>query len=328
VLETSARLLRLLSLLQSRADWTGAELAERLQVGLRTVRRDIDRLRELGYPVDSTPGVAGGYRLGVGAALPPLLLDDEEAVAVAISLRTAATGSVAGLEEAALRALAKVQQVLPSRLRHRVAAFHAAVPLTGAATGGVDADLLTAIAAACRDRRRIRLRYRSRTASTTREVEPYRLVHTPRRWYLLAYDLGRDDWRTFRVDRIEELLGPPGARFAPRPLPQEDTAAYVSHSISTAPYAYQARILFHAPLEEVAPRTSPTAGRLEAVDAGRCLFHVGSNSLQELAVHVAAKGFDFEVLDPPELIPVLHDLSDRLRKAAQAATGPGRPPGD
>ncbi len=317
MLETSARLLRLLSLLQSRTDWTGAELAGRLQVGLRTVRRDIDRLRELGYPVDATPGVAGGYRLGPGAALPPLLLDDEEAVAVAISLRTAATGSVAGLEEGALRALAKLRQVLPSRLRHRVSAFQAAtVPLAGAAAPAVGADLLADLAAACRDRRRQRLRYRGRDGVTEREVEPHRLVHTPWRWYLLAWDTGKDDWRTFRVDRIEGPLSLPGARFTPRPLPQDDVAAYVSRSITSAPYRYQARILFHAPLAAVAPRTSPGAGRLEAVDAHTCLFLAGSDSLDDLAVYVATKGFDFEVLAPPELVPVLRALSDRLSRAA------------
>ncbi len=315
--ETSARLLRLLSLLQSRPDWTGAELAARLGVGLRTVRRDVGRLRGLGYPVEATPGVAGGYRLGIGAALPPLLLDDEEAVAVAISLRTAATGSVTGLEEAALRALAKLQQVLPSRLRHRVTAFQATVPLAGAAPEGVGADLLTALASACRERRRIRLRHRGREGESTRELEPYRLVHTPRRWYLLAWDTAKQDWRTFRVDRIIPPLGQPGARFTPRPLPREDPAAYVSQAISSAPYAHRARILFHAPLEEVAPRTSPAAGRLEAVDAGTCLFHAGSDSLREIAVHVAAKGFDFEVLDPPELRTVLREMADLLNRAAE-----------
>ncbi|WP_165974852.1 helix-turn-helix transcriptional regulator [Nonomuraea deserti] len=319
MLETSARLLRLLSLLQARTDWTGAELARRLQVGLRTVRRDIDRLRELGYPVDATPGVTGGYRLGVGAALPPLLLDDDEAVAVAISLRTAATGSVAGIEEGALRALTKLRQVLPSRLRHRVSAFQeSTVPLAGAARPEVDAELLATLAAACRDHRRLRLRYRKGDGATAREVEPHRLVHTPRRWYLLAWDLGRGDWRTFRVDRIEAPPGPPGARFTPRPLPQEDVAAYVSRSITSAPYRYQARILFHAPLECVAPRTSPGAGRLEPVDEHTCLFLAGSDSLDELAVHVAVKGFDFEVMEPPELLPVLREVSDRLRRAGES----------
>jgi len=320
VLETSARLLRLLSLLQSRRDWTGAELAGRLGVGLRTVRRDIGRLRDLGYPVDAVPGAAGGYRLGVGAALPPLLLEDEEAVAVAISLHAATTGSVAGLEESSLRALTKLQQTMPSRLRHRITAFHATtVPLTGPGSppDRADPEMLTAIATACRDQRRLRMSYPGRTGVTMRDVEPHRLVHTPRRWYLLAWDTGPGDWRTFRVDQIQGPLGPPGARFTPRALPADDVAAYVSQAISSAPYRYQARILFRAPAAAVAPRTSPTAGRLEAVDEHTCVLHTGSNSLDELALYVALKGFDFQVLDPPELIPALRALSARLARAAE-----------
>jgi predicted DNA-binding transcriptional regulator YafY len=319
MLETSARLLRLLSLMQARRDWTGAELAGRLGVGLRTVRRDIDRLRDLGYPVDATPGTAGGYRLGIGAALPPLLLDDEEAVAVAIGLHAATTGSVAGLEETSLRALTKLQQMLPSRLRHRIGAFHATtIALTGPGypPDQVDPELLTAIAAACRDLRRLRLSYAAHGGVTTRNLEPHRLVHTARRWYLLAWDLDRGDWRTFRVDRFQGAPGPPGARFAPRPPPSDDVAAYVSQSISSAPYRYRARILIRAPLEAVAQRSSPAAGRLEAVDEQTCILHAGSNSLDELALHVAMKGFSFQVLHPPELIPVLRSLSDRLREAA------------
>ncbi len=328
MLETSARLLRLLSLLQSRRDWTGTELADRLDVGLRTVRRDIGRLRDLGYPVDAAPGVAGGYRLGVGAGLPPLLLDDEEAVAVAISLHTATTGSVAGLEESALRALTKLQQMLPSRLRHRISAFHATtVPLTGPGRDQADPELLTAIAAACRDQRRLRLRYPGRDGVRVRDVEPHHLVHTPRRWYLLAWDTGPGDWRTFRVDRIQPPLGPSGARFTPRPLPAGDAAAYVSQVISSAPYRYQARILIHAPAAAVARRSSPAAGRLEAVDEHSCVLHTGSNSLDELALYVAIKGFDFDVLDPPELISVLRELSGRLARAAGPSSADPSPAG-
>jgi predicted DNA-binding transcriptional regulator YafY len=255
----------------------------------------------------------------VGAALPPLLLDDEEAVAVAISLHTAATGSVAGLEETALRALTKLQQMLPSRLRHRISAFHAttvALAGPGSAADRVDPDLLTALAAACRDQRRLRLRYPGRDGVTTREVEPHRLVHTPRRWYLVAWDLSRGDWRTFRVDRIQGPQGPPGARFTPRPLPAQDVAAYVSQSIASAPYRYQASILFRAPLAEVAEHTSPAAGRLEAAGPDACVLHTGSNSLDELALYVGLKGFDFQVLGPPELIGVLRSLSERLLRGA------------
>ncbi len=326
MLETSARLLRLLSLLQSRRDWTGTELAGRLGVGLRTVRRDIDRLRDLGYPVDATPGLAGGYRLGTGAALPPLLLD-EEAVAVAISLHTAAAGSVAGLEETSLRALTKLQQMLPSRLRRTVTALHAtAVPLAGSSRDTVDADVLTAVAAACRDQRRLRFGYPSGDQVTPRHVEPHRLVHTTRRWYLVAWDTERGDWRTYRIDRVRGPIGPPGARFTPRPPPADDVAAYVSQSISSAPYRYQARVLFHAPLEELAPRCAPAAGRLEAADQRTCILHAGSNSLDELALYIAVKGFDFQVLDPPELVPVLHTLAERLRQAADATeAAAGRP---
>lgn len=322
MLETSARLLRLLSLLQSRRDWRGTELADRLGVGLRTVRRDIGRLRDLGYSVDASPGATGGYRLGVGAAVPPLLLDDEEAVAVAISLHTAAAGSVAGLEETSLRALTKLQQMLPSRLRHKITAFHATtLPLTGLGStpDTVDPELLASVAAACRDQRRLRLGYHGRDGVTTRNVEPHRLVHTPRRWYLLAWDTDRSGWRTFRLDRIQGPLSPPGARFTPRQPPTDDVAAYVSQSISSAPYRYQARILIHAPLEAVAQRSSPAAGRLEAIDQHTCILHTGSNSLDELAIYIAVKSFDFHVLDPPELIPVLHTLAERLRKAADAS---------
>ena len=179
-----------------------------------------------------------------------------------------------------------------------------------------DPEVLTTVAAACRDQRRLRLQYPGRAGVTTREVEPHRLVHTPRRWYLLAWDADRGDWRTFRVDRIQGPLGPPGARFTPRQLPAEDVAAYVSHSISSAPYRYQARIQFHAPVAAVARRSSPAAGRLEAVDEHTCVLHTGSDSLDELAVYVALKGFDFQVLDPAELVPVLRTLLDRFRLAA------------
>ncbi|SPT58193.1 Proteasome accessory factor B [Actinomadura madurae] len=215
MLEASARLLRLLSLLQTRADWTGAELAERLQVSVRTVRYDIGKLRDLGYPVHAVPGAAGGYRLGAGAALPPLLLDDEEAVAVAVSLRTAAGGTVTGIEETSVRALAKLEQVLPSRLRRRVGALHDYT--TRLTPGGptVSADVLATVAAACRDHRRLRFGYRKHDGSeTARDVEPYRLVHTGRRWYLTAWDVARDGWRTFRVDRLTPRT--PRARGSPR----------------------------------------------------------------------------------------------------------------
>ncbi|GAA5033091.1 helix-turn-helix transcriptional regulator [Actinopolymorpha pittospori] len=312
MLETSARLLRMLSLLQSRRDWPGAELAEHLGVTTRTVRRDVDRLRDLGYPVESATGTTGGYRLGVGAALPPLLLDDDEAVAVAVGLRAAATGTVTGIEETSLRALAKLEQVLPSRLRHRVDAMQSAIlPLTGPGPT-VDPDLLTALAAACRAHEGIRFGYQQRT----RRVEPYRLVHTGRRWYLLAFDLERDDWRTFRVDRLDSDPQP-GPRFTPRPEPAEGLHTYISNALTASPYRYQATVLFHAPLDIVAEHTSPTAGRLEPRDADSCLFHAGGDSLDKIALFVALKGVDFEVLAPPELKDHIRALANRLTRASR-----------
>src|SRR5580658_4712776 len=203
VMETSARLLRLLSLLQARPDWTGAELAHRLHITARTLRRDVQKLRSLGYPVGATPGVAGGYRLGAGAALPPLLLEDDEAVAVVLGLRTAASHSVTGVAEASVRALAKLEQVLPARLRAQATAIsQATVPLTGPGPA-VDAETLTTIARACRGREQLRFGYATRDGEPSeRRAEPHRLVQAGYRWYLVARDIDRDDWRTFRVDRI------------------------------------------------------------------------------------------------------------------------------
>lgn len=321
MLETSARLLRLLSLLQTRRDWTGAELAERLGVGLRTIRRDIDRLRDLGYPVDAAPGSTGGYRLGVGTAMPPMLLDDDEAVAVALGLRTVVTGPVTGMEEASVRALAKLEQLLPSHLRYRVTALRSAtVPLAAPTHEAVDAGVLTAVAAACRDHRRLRIRYQAREGpGSTRHIEPHRLVHTRNRWYLAAWDVGQGDWRTFRVDRIQTVSDPPGQRFAPRTPPEGDIAAYVSQAISSAPYRHQARILMHGPIEEVARVCSPAAGRLEPRGERACVLHTGADSLENIAIYVAAKGFDFEVLDPPELSATLRVMQRRLGRAVSSS---------
>src|SRR5580658_4559248 len=257
MLDTSARLLRLLSLFQARRYWSGADLAERLEVTSRTLRRDVDRLRSLGYPVNSTSGTAGGYQLGAGAALPPLLLDDEEAVAVAVGLRTAASGTVAGIEEASLRALSKLEQVLPARLRTRVGALHAFILPLANAGPTVDAQTLSAIAGACRDCRQLRFGYHSRDgAASVREVEPHRLVHTGRGWYLAAWDVSRNNWRTFRIDRIEGKLST-GSRFAPRKPPEGDFAAYVSRSVSYAPHPHQARVTLHASAEMAAERVPP-----------------------------------------------------------------------
>jgi predicted DNA-binding transcriptional regulator YafY len=314
--DTSARLLRLLSLLQSRRDWSGADLAERLGVTARTVRRDVDKLRSLGYPVHANPGVAGGYRLGAGAALPPLLLDDDEAVAVAVGLRTAAGGSVAGIEETSLRALAKLEQLLPSRLRHRVSALEAVtVPMaTGWAT--VDADALTTMALACRDHLRLPVTYRSPDGvESQRVLEPHRLVHSGRRWYLVAYDPGKHDWRTFRADRLVPR-GPLGPRFAPRE-PPEDAGTYASWSVSNAVYRYQARVTVHAPAAAVLERVTPTSAMVEAIDDRTCELRSGSNSLDALAVYIGLLGFDLTIHEPVELIDVMRALADRFTRAVR-----------
>ncbi|XVQ06572.1 helix-turn-helix transcriptional regulator [Spirillospora sp. CA-255316] len=319
MVETSARLLRLLSLLQTHRDWSGAELAERLGVTMRTVRRDVDRLRELGYPVHATAG-APGYRLGAGSDLPPLLLDDDEAVAVAVGLRTAAGGTVAGIEETSLRALAKLERVLPSRLRHRVHALQSmTVPMPGAAAP-VDPEVLTAIAAACRDHEGLRFDYRSHEGREShRSAEPHRLVHSGRRWYLVGWDIDREDWRTYRVDRLR-LRTPNGPRFVPRNPPDEDLAAYTSRAISSAPYRYQARLTMHAPAEAVTGHMPPTVGTVEPVDAETCVLLCGTNNLDEIVVWVALMDIGFEVHDPPELVERIGVMAERLR-AATATTG-------
>jgi predicted DNA-binding transcriptional regulator YafY len=312
--DTSARLLRLLSLLQSRRNWAGADLAGRLEVTPRTVRRDVERLRRLGYPIRATPGAAGGYRLEAGAALPPLLLDDEEAVAVALGLRTAAGGTVAGIEEASVRALAKLEQVLPARLRRRLTALHASTVRLPGNGPTVDPAVLSVIAGACRGHERLRFGYTDASgAASMRTVEPHRLVHTGRRWYLVARDVERDDWRSFRVDRLTEPV-PTGVRFTPNDPP--DAAAFVAAAVTTGPYAFSARVRLHAPVRVVAERVPPTVGVLDAADDGTCTLTTGSNSLDSLAVHLALIGVEFEVLEPPELAEHVRAMAERLARAA------------
>jgi predicted DNA-binding transcriptional regulator YafY len=314
MLETSARLLRLLSLLQARPGWSGPELAERLGVTSRTVRNDVERLRGLGYPVHASPGVGGGYRLGAGAALPPLLLDDDEAVAVAVGLRTAANGGVTGIQETSVRALAKLEQVLPSRLRHRVRAVQAATVEVPAVGPTVDAEVLTAIAGACRDHQRLRFDYRDHDGSTSvRTVEPHRLVHDRGRWYLVAWDVDRGDWRTFRADRITPRI-PTGPRFVPRDPPGGDVATYLLRGVGSATWRYRARVTVHAPAALVAARVPP-AVLVAAVDDRTCTADVGSDTPHMLAVYLGMLDADFEVHDPPELVEQLATLADRYRRA-------------
>ncbi|MGW2641458.1 helix-turn-helix transcriptional regulator [Streptomyces sp. NPDC001348] len=317
MLETSARLLRLLSLLQAHREWSGAELADRLGVTPRTVRRDVDRLRELGYPVNASPGTGGGYQLGAGAELPPLLLDDEEAVAVAVGLRTAAGQGIEGIGETSVRALAKLEQVLPHRLRRRVGALNAfTVPMLRAPLpSAVDPAVLTELANLCRDAERLRFEYRSHDGAIGRRtVEPHRLVCTERRWYLVAWDLDRADWRTFRVDRITPRP-PHGPRFIPREPPAEDLAAYVSQGVSTRVYASHAAVRLLAPLAEAAERISPSAGTLEPDGPDACVLRAGAANLDVMVVHVMMLGFDFEVLEPAGLTEAIRTARDRLSRA-------------
>ncbi|MFD0537944.1 helix-turn-helix transcriptional regulator [Actinomadura luteofluorescens] len=319
MMRTSVRLLRLLSLLQARRDWTGPELAERLDVTTRTVRNDVERLRELGYPVDATPGVGGGYSLGTAAVLPPLLFDDEEAVAVAIGLRTAATGAVSGIEEASVRALAKLERLLPSRLRHRIGTLASTTVALPGSGPSVDASVLTAIAAACRDHERLRFGYRTHGgAEGHRVTEPHRLVASGRRWYLLAWDLERDDWRTFRVDRIVPRP-PAGPRFTPRDMPDEDVAARISSGLAQAMWAYRARVVVNAPATEIAARV-PAGITVEPAGDDTCVVEVGSDDPSMLTVYLGMLDADFQIDETanPELADTLRILAARYTRATDA----------
>jgi predicted DNA-binding transcriptional regulator YafY len=315
--QTASRLLELLSLLQGRRDWPGDELAGRLEVSGRTIRRDIERLRQLGYPVESLTGPAGGYRLRAGTAMPPLLLDDEEAIAIAVGLRTAARASVTGIEQTAVRALVKLEQVLPAHLRRRVAALGSATFTLPVGGPTVDPQHLTVIATACRDSECIRFAYRSRDGTDSRrEVEPHSLVNHGRRWYLLAWDRRREDWRTFRIDRLAKPAAT-GVRFAPRTLPATDAGAYVEQSITGAPNRFEALVTLHAAAEEITSRVPAYWGVIEPIDAHTCEYRTGDDDLRWLALRIAMLGVDFEVREPPELVEHLRALAARLARAAR-----------
>ncbi|GAA4033667.1 YafY family protein [Allokutzneria multivorans] len=314
---TSSRTLRLLSLLQTHRHWAGSDLADRLEVSARTLRRDIDRLRHLGYPVEASRGTDGGYQLAPGAVLPPLLLDDEEAVALAVGMGDAVHSGIAGIEDAAVRALTKVVQVLPPRLRARVDALRAMTVSPTSAGPIVAADVLTAIAQACRDEERIRFGYAARGAAPTeREVEPHRLVAQGARWYLVAYDLTRHDWRSFRLDR---LTGPSrtGARFRPRELPAEDAAAFLRTSTG-APAAHTVRVLVHAPEARVRQVVGQW-GTIEPAGADRCHLTMTSTSLDWPTQALGNVGAGFEVLGPPEFAEHLREWGTRFVRAGAAS---------
>jgi predicted DNA-binding transcriptional regulator YafY len=320
VSETSGRLLKLLSLLQTPREWPGPELARRLEVSQRTVRNDVDRLRRLGYPVLATRGSIGGYRLSAGTAMPPLLLDDDEAVAIAVALGTTSGGSVDGLEESALRALTKLLQVLPTQLRGRVDALQAhTVRVAGRRRGAdVAGTLLAELAAASRDREVVRFAYSDHSGSATeRRVEPYRLVSWGRRWYLVGFDLGRDDWRIFRIDRMSETRGV-GHRFRARELPAEDVAAYVAARTRQVQMEVSGRVVVHAPASFVEQRIGPwTEGSIEPLGEDRCRVQIGARSPQDIAFWLGVLDCDFEVEDSQDLADAVRLISERYARAVQ-----------
>lgn len=321
---TSARTLRLLSLLQTHRYWPGTELAERLRVSVRTLRRDIDRLRELGYPVEAQRGADGGYQLAAGAALPPLVIDDEEAVALAVGLQAAAEGAVEGIAESSVRVLAKVVQVMPVRLRRRVEALRAmTVPAAwdGPARVGVDPGVLTAIALACRDSEQLRFSYTAADGRRTdRHVEPHRLVCLGRRWYLVAYDLVRHDWRSFRVDRLAAPHGT-GSPFRPRDLPAADAAAFVRAGLDNLPGQYRVQVLVDAPAAIVRERVGRWS-TVEEVDAEHCRVRMTADSLDWPTMALGVLDADFHVIEPPELLDRIHDWGTRFNRAASVRAEP------
>lgn len=322
---TSSRMLRLLSLLQTHRHWPGPELAARLEVSARTLRRDVERLRELGYPVNASRGADGGYQLAAGAALPPLLLEDDEAVAIAVGMQTTSQGAGSGLAEPALRALAKVVQVMPPRLRRRMDALQEVTVRPG--WGGdqgpqVDPDALVTLAMACRDSERVEFGYTARGgARTRRDVEPHRLVPLGRRWYVVAYDLARQDWRSFRVDRLTAPHGT-GARFRPRQIPGEDAAAFVRAGIADLPQPYAVEAVVRAPAEGVRARIGRWC-TIEPVDPSTCVMRVNTDALEWPALALGMVGADFEVISPPELAELVREWGGRFVRAERGERGVG-----
>ena len=318
--DTAARMLALLGLLQARADWSGAELAARLGVTDRTVRNDIDRLRGLGYPVDAVRGPGGRYRLGVGTKLPPLLLEEDEAVAIAVGL--SAGTAVQGIEETSARALAKLEHVLPHRLQRRVNALRNAVTAGPENTGSnvadpaVDPGLLSEVAAAVRDHMELRFDYRGER----RQLEPYRLVSWQRRWFVVARDPRYDTWAPYRLDWMA-LRTPGGRRFTPRPLPGGDYTSFVLREVAFSGWHVHARIAVDAPAEDVLARINPAVGVVESVDADHCVLVTGADSVEIVAVYIGMLGLDFHVTEPPALVKAVATLGERYSHALPQTSG-------
>jgi predicted DNA-binding transcriptional regulator YafY len=327
--DTSARMLRLLSLLQLHRHWPGTELAERLEVSERTVRRDIDRLRSLGYPVESLPGVAGGYQLSAGSSLPPMVFDHDEAIALALGLRDVAHGSDPSTAEASLRALAKLTAMLPDAVRHQLELVSSVTDARNPwerRSEMPDVGVLGAIAQACRDSVRLSFSYTAVDGSgSNRYVEPYRLVNLGRRWYLVAYDLDRSDWRTFRVDRSHEPV-PSRNSFDPRELPSDDLPRYIQARIRELRPSVDVELVFHAPPAEVAA----VLGRWATVTAGptetTSRVHISTDNFDGPVIAIAnvtaSLDIDFAVVGPPEFAEYLAAITERMNHSVRPTTGP------
>ena len=317
--DPTGRALQLLSLLQTHRFWHGAELAARLEVTERTVRRDVDRLRDLGYLVDSTSGKYGGYRLATGAHVPPLVLDDDEAVAVTVGLRYAAEAAIGGMEETSLRALTKIETLLPHRLRRRVSALHSSVTSLRRAADDdvVDPEALSVFAAACRDQDHVRFDYRRGDGESSRRlVEPHQLVTAGRRWYLVAWDQHRRDWRTFRLDRLRDPW-PAGSHFTPRVIPGGDAAGYVASSIGSTPRHHEAKLAIQAMFAELEGVLRWIDHTPIEVEGDCCLVQIRSEDLGRLAMAVAriALTAPVTVVEPAELADAVRQLATHLRVA-------------
>jgi predicted DNA-binding transcriptional regulator YafY len=319
--DSAARLLSLLSLLQTPRDWPGRELAERLGVTGRTVRRDVERLRALGYPVEAALGRQGGYRLVAGSALPPLLLEDDDAVAVAIGLRASAGQAVAGIDEASLRALTKLTRVLPARLRQRVQALSRSTTVLPAETGPqADLEVLTVLAAPVANHERLRMQYAARDGrARPRHVEPVRLVAAGRRWYLVSFDLDREDWRTFRVDRVREPR-PTGGRSVRREAPGGDVESYLSRARLEMAPTYRADVTLRLPKAEARIELADqlSGSSLAAAGAGGCRWVSPPDTLDWLTARILRLGCAFDVHGPPELIEHLRDVGARVARSLPA----------
>jgi predicted DNA-binding transcriptional regulator YafY len=317
--DPTGRALQLLSLLQTHRLWRGAELAERLDVTERTVRRDVDRLRELGYPVDATPGSDGGYRLAAGAHLPPLVFDDDEAVAVVVGLRAAAGAAIAGIEDTSVQALAKVEQALPDHLRRRVSALNnSVVSLRRAhADGGVvDPETLSVLASACRSHEEVRFDYLGRDGHDSRRlVEPHQLLSAGRLWYLLAWDLRRTDWRTFRLDRLSNVRLA-GGRFTPRDIPGGDAAAYLAASVASIPREIETLVAIRAPYEQIAEALSWVEHTPVDTEAESCTIRLRANQLDSLVMALTrvALRAPVRIIEPGVVADEVDTLIGRLSR--------------